>query len=438
MLARWAFWRGHSATLRGALPKVSVSRALIQGAILCAAVFPVCSFAQTDDPNGIHGRIELQDAASFDRPQSLDAELGTADHNDGLANLRLIYDSTWGAWSFDFHYLVTAEDGEDARLMQTESQLEQIPPATWFNLTDTFISRGSVLAEQGIDRLSLAYSTPDFVIRIGRQALTWGSGLVFRPMDLFDPFSPVALDTEFKPGTDMLYAQYLFADGSDLQFIAVPRSTVLDGAPDMNDSSFALHYHGEFAGFETTGLIARDHGDWTGALGVNGPLYGAAWNVEVLPTSVRDGPTVVSALANISDAQTLFDRNARLFAEYFHNGFGVEGDITAATLPSYLENRLARGQLFNIRQDYLAAGVSLEWSPLVTLSPTVIADLNDGSFDLYFSGSWSLDTNIVLYAGVQVPFGPRGSEYGGVPLAPADPVTSPSPCLIYLQLRRYF
>ncbi len=74
----------------------------------------------------------------------------------------------------------------------------------------------------------------------------------------------------------------------------------------------------------------------------------------------------------------------------------------------------------------------------MTLSPTVIADLNDGSFDLYFSGSWSLDTNTVLYAGVQAPFGPRGSEYGGVPLAPADPVTSPSPCLIYLQLRRYF
>ncbi len=79
---------------------------------------------------------------------------------------------------------------------------------------------------------------------------------------------------------------------------------------------------------------------WTGALGVNGPLYGATWNVEVLPTSVRDGPTIVSALANVSDAQTLFGRNARLFAEYFHNGFGVEGDVTAATLPSYLKTAL--------------------------------------------------------------------------------------------------
>jgi hypothetical protein len=415
-----------------------VSRALIQGAIMCAAVFPACSFAQTDDPDGIHGRIELQDAASFDRPQSLDAELGTTDHNDGLANLRLTYDPTWGSWSFDFQYLVTVEDGEDVRLEQTESQLEQVPPATWFNLTDTFIPRGSVLAEQSIDRLSLTYSTPDFVIRIGRQALTWGSGLVFRPMDLFDPFSPVAVDTEFKPGVDMLYVQYLFADGSDLQFIAVPRSTVPNAGPDMDDSSFALHYHGEVAGFETTGLVARDHGDLTGALGVNGPLYGATWNVEVLPTLVRDGPTVVSALANISDAETFFDRSARLFAEYFHNGFGVDGDVTAATLPSYLENRIARGQLFNIRQDYLAAGMSLEWSPLVTLSPTAIADLNDGSFDLVFSASWSLDTNTVLYAGVQAPFGSRGSEYGGIQLAPTNPAASPSPYLIYLQLRRYF
>jgi hypothetical protein len=394
------------------------------------------SSGRADDD--IHGRIELEDTGSFNRGYSLDAAQGTIDHNDGLMNLRLTYDPDWGRWSFDFHYLVTVEDGEEVRLARDEAALIPEPAQTWLNLTDTFLSKGSGLAQQGIDRLSLAYTAPDFVVRIGRQALTWGSGLVFRPMDLFDPFSPVATDTEFKPGADMLYTQYLFGDGSDLQFIAVPRAAQPNGAPSANESSFALHYHGTVAGWETTGLLARDHGDWTGALGVAGPLSGATWNVEILPTAVRAGPTVVSALANISDAQTLFDRNATLFAEYFHNGFGVDGSTTLTTLPGALINRLARGELFNVRSDYLAAGMTLEYSPLLTLSPTLIAGLNDGGLYLLAAANWSLSDNLVLIAGVQAPLGPRGSEFGGLPLAPGNPVALSPPSQLYLQLRRYF
>lgn len=410
-------------------------RALCRATLVLAGM--VLASVARADPD-IHGRIELEDVGSFNRSDSLDALLGTADHNDGLSNLRLTYDPSWGAWSLDVHYLVTAEDGEDVGILRRETALIPEPPATWLNLTDTFENRGALLAQQGLDRLSLAYTSPDFVLRIGRQALTWGSGMVFRPMDLFDPFSPVATDTEFKPGTDMLYAQYLFGDGSDLQFIAVPRARELNGAPTMNESSFAVHYHGTVFGWETTGLLARDHGDWTGAVGVTGPLSGATWNVEVLPTSVRDGPVELSALANISDAETLLDRNATLFAEYFHNGFGATGTGTLATLPAPLLDRLARGQLFNLRRDYIAAGMTWEYSPLMTLSPTVIADLDDGSFYLLVAANWSLSDNLVLIAGAETPFGPKGSEFGGLPLSPASPTALSPPAELYLQVRRYF
>ena len=94
-----------------------------------------------------------------------------------------------------------------------------------------------------IDRLAVTYTTPDLVVRVGRQAITWGSGLVFRPMDLFDPFSPTATDTECKPGVDMLYVQRLFADGSDLQFILAPRPAREGGPVTADASSAALHVH---------------------------------------------------------------------------------------------------------------------------------------------------------------------------------------------------
>ena len=129
-------------------------------------------------------------------------------------------------------------------------------------------------------------------------------------------------------------------------------------------------------------LLARDHGDWVGGVGVNGALGDATWNLELVPTFLSTGPTRVSALANISDAITLFDRNATVFAEYFHNGFGAGGgDFDLASLPPDLIDRLGRGQLFDTRRDYLAGGVTLEVDPLFTLNPTLIANLND--FSLY-------------------------------------------------------
>ncbi len=375
---------------------------------------------------------------SFGPSDSLSASLGAKDYNDAFTNLRFTFKPTWKNWTFDLHYVVTAEDGEGVVLDRVQTLAGPTPPSTWLNLTNTALDHGHILVQDGFDRLSLAYSTSDLVVRVGRQALSWGSGLVFKPMDLFDPFSPTAIDTEFKPGTDMAYAQYLFADGSDLQVIAVPRAERLGDAPTANDSSFALHYQGRIFGAETTLLLARDHGDWTAGAGLNGQAAGATWNVEVVPTAVRGGDVTLSGIANISYAAELAGHNARLFAEYFRNGFGVLGAATLQDLPADLQDRLARGQLFNVRKDYLATGMTFEASPLITFSPTVIAGLDDASVDLLASISWSLGDNLTLVSGAQAPIGRRGSEFGGLPISSDSAVLSSSPDQIYLQLRKYF
>ncbi len=333
-----------------------------EGAIL-ATLFLLTTPALADDGNdgddAIHGRVELQDAGNSVRGNTLDAQFGGENRNDFLSDIRLTWEPSWNNWSLAVHYVVDTDYGDDVPLARDESGLLSLPPATWFNLTNTFDNSGELEGSQRIDRLSVAYTTSDFVVRIGRQALTWGSGLVFRPMDLFDPFSPTATDTEYKPGTDMLYMQWLFGDGSDLQFIVVPRPDRLGAQPASDDSSEALHYHGTILGHATTLLLARDHGDWVAGLGVNGALGGATWNVELVPTFLRTGGTRVSSLANISDAVTFLDRNTTVFAEYFHNGFGDnESDLTFATLPPDLVDRLSRGQLFNVRSDYLATGLT--------------------------------------------------------------------------------
>src|SRR5579871_2970009 len=379
---------------------------------LAAMLLAPAAAAQTD--NALHGRLELADSGLFSNSDSIEAALGAKDSDEGLANLRLTWEPTWGDLSLQVHALATMEAGPAVALARSEASLLPAPPSTWLNLTATFTGRGEVLGQASIDRLALAYTTPGWVVRVGRQAITWGSGLVFRPMDLFDPFSPSATDTEYKPGVDMLYVQRLFADGSDLQLIVAPRPYHLGGAPSADASSAALHYHTALWGHATTLLLARDHGDWVGGVGVNGALGGATWNVELVPTFERAGHTRVSAVANISDGVTIAGRNATVFAEYFHNGFGVAGrPFDLADLPPDLVGRLARGQVFNLRRDYLAGGMTLEVTPLLTVSPTLIGGLDDQSAFALASASYSLADNLVLAGGVQLPIGPHGSEYGG-------------------------
>jgi hypothetical protein len=424
--------------MRGRASPSSPERAIL-AALFCAAVWAAPALAQTTDDDGLHGRLLVQDAFQATGPDSLQAASGAEDANDAIGNLRITWQPTWGPISLQVHYVISAEDGPDVELERLESRLYHAPPATWLDLTDTFENTGSLIASQTIDRLALTYTTPDLVVRVGRQALTWGSGLVFRPMDLFDPFSPTATDTEYKPGVDMLYVQRLFPDGSDLQLVIAPRPYQLGGPPSSDASSAALHFHTTLFGHETTLMMARDHGDWVAAAGVNGALAGSTWNLELVPTALRAGGVRVSALADISDAVTLFGRNATVFGEYFHNGFGVaSGQLEAADLPPALVERLARGQVFNLRQDYLAAGVTLEVNPLLSLSPTLIADLDDGSVYPLIAATYSLADNVSLIAGAQVPLGRPRSEFGGVALSPQSPTLLQPPQQIYIQLRRYF
>jgi hypothetical protein len=429
-MARSPPTRGGASWLRPELAALALALALAGGRASAQA---------TDPSNALHGRIELQDAGFFGRDDGIDAALEAKDRNDALANVRLTWEPTWDRWSLQVHYVVGLEDGPNVALARAETGLIPAPPSTWLNLTGTLVDRGELVGQQGLDRLAVAYSAPDFVVRVGRQALTWGSGLVFRPMDLFDPFSPSATDTEYKPGTDMLYVQRLFSDGSDLQFIVVPRPERRGGPVTSGASSIALHLHTTLMGHQTTWLLARDHGDWVAGVGVNGALGGATWNVELVPTVLGAGGTRVSALANISDATTLFGRNATVFAEYFHTGFGVAGGrYDLAGLPPNLVARLSRGQLFNTRQDYLAGGLTLEITPLLSLGPTLIMSLDDASAFALVAATYSFGDNLTLAGGFEVPVGPARTEFGGLPVAPSSALVLAPPGQVYLQLRRYF
>lgn len=429
-----------SATLSAFRPERALLAAAFALVAQTAAAAPPAPENGTGD-NGLHGRLELQEGAAWSQDDALETALGARTRNDAGADLRLTWEPTWGSWSVQAAYEATLLYGDSVPVARATGGLLPGPALNWARLQTVLVDEGRTLATQRLDRLAIGWSSPDLVVRAGRQALTLGSGLVFRPMDLFNPFAPNAIDTEYKPGTDMLYVQRLFAGGADLQLIVVPRPDQAGRQPTGEASSAALVYRRTLAGQQTTWMVAADHGDVVTALGVAGSLGGAAWNLELVPTVLKDGGVRTSALANITDARTLFGRNATLFAEYYHNGFGVTGGgpgYSLATLPSALTARLARGQVFTTRQNHIAAGLTLEATPLLTLAPTLLLDLDDPSAFVLAQATLSLGDNLTLVSGVQAPMGPHRSEYGGLPLAPGVSTALAPSTRVYVQLRRYF
>jgi hypothetical protein len=337
-------------------------------------------------------------------------------------NLSLVRDTERARWDFQAGYQFIALHSDTVELAR-DFPGSPLPigrvindDRRWFDLTHTIRDEGTTAVVQRLDRMSVGLTTASTSLRFGRQAITWGNGLVFTPMDIFNPFDPAAIDTEFKLGDDMLYGQYLFANGNDLQAVAVVRRDPLTGEVERSQGSLAAKLHG-FAGGQEYDLLAAEHYDDT-VLGAGGAwsLGGAIVRGDLTWTRTeRDD--IWSAVLSASYSWTWNGRNVTGLAEYFYNGFGQSaGEYSPealATNPDLLA-RLERGELFTLGRHYLAASATIEVSPLVLFTPNVFVNLGDPSALLQVVTQYDWTRDLRLWAALSLPMGAPGTEYGGI------------------------
>jgi hypothetical protein len=166
-------------------------------------------------------------------------------------------------------------------------------------------------------------------------------------------------------------------------------------------------------------------------------LGGAVGRLDVLYTDVPAHDGCWSMVGNIDYSWVLFGKNMYGFAEYYHNPFGARDKTGYLTPDPQLVARLARGELYTHGRDYAAVGMQIELAPLVNVFGNVIANLNDGSRYWQVRGVWDARENLVLMAGLNLPVGQRGTEFGGIPVGPGGPYLSPGRSL-FLRAAYYF
>ncbi|MGI1680223.1 MAG: hypothetical protein K6L75_15895 [Cellvibrionaceae bacterium] len=315
-----------------------------------------------------------------------------------------------------------------------------------FDLTHVVSNDEDTVLLHRLDRMNVGYSNNNMTVRVGRQVVSWGNGLIYNPLDFFNPFDPAAIDKEYKTGDDMLYAQYLLESGSDVQAVWVarrePKDSILAstlnnksrGDISSSQQSMAIKYHyvnydssssgsnNFLAGLELDFVLAQHYEDEIVGVGLVKSIGGALWRSDVMVTKT-ERQRATSFVTNLSYSWVWRGHNVSGIIEYFYNGFGVKkNSISLADLTPVSEDdvifdllsKVQRGELYGIGRHYFAASASIELTPLMIASPTLFINLVDSSALFQLTASYDIAQNWQIIGALNVPIGSKDTEFGGM------------------------
>ncbi|MFQ5605947.1 MAG: hypothetical protein ACE5HS_21970 [bacterium] len=233
-------------------------------------------------------------------------------------------------------------------------------------------------------------------LTIGRQRIAWGTGYVWNPTDLLNPFNPAAVELDEKQGVDAAYLVVPLGSLSRIEGVYAPGRKQLQSSAAFRVSSHLGEYDfsimaGDFQSDKVLG------GDFAGYLG------GAGLRGEFTFTWKKAGDNFFRAILN---ADYNFSHDIYVFAELYFNGQG------RTNKKNYEVADLFSGQTFNLARHYLALSGNKNLTPLLALSFYSIMNLNDRSCLLGPALTYSLATNLEVTASAYFFMGANDSEYG--------------------------
>ena len=414
--------------------------------IAVALLLPAAAALANETTTEIGGHTKLNATGQSYPSSSLFRDAVGSTAIDATGELRINLGADNGPWSLTADWQLVALHGDTFELGRSlppgaELLFQTLPEddRRLFDLTKVVTEGNDHALLHRLDRLAVGYTSEKTVLRLGRQALSWGNGLFYAPMDLVNPFDPAAVDTEYKAGDDMLYLQYLRDNGDDVQAAYVARRDLLSGDTDADDATAAVKYHGFAGELEYDLLLAENYGDAVVGLGGGRSIGGAILRGDVVVTDT-DIDTYLQLVANLTYSWVWGGKNMSGAIEYFYNGFGLRAgryDLTALANEPDLARRLGRGELFSLGRHYLAGSVLIEVTPLWTVTPTVLANVADPSALIQVVTGFSLSDDMTLLGSINLPLGPDGSEFGGIPAGVPDRYLSGGPGL-FAQFAWYF
>ena len=284
------------------------------------------------------------------------------------------------------------------------------PPKPWLNMEHT-VSTGTTNGYGiGAYRAYVGLEGERGVLRAGRQRVAWGTGKIWNPTDVLNPYSPTSLERDERRGVDALYAragvgtlgqaELVWAGEDrwvDQQMLARGRgnfggwdASLLGGK--IAGSTAAFMVGGDFAGTVADGTL---HGEWG--------YFHPQWRTPYWKAGIGYDYNVTS------ETKLRWLKDAAFVVEYYRAGNG-ETDTRRYNFAPVLA-----GKEVGVARDYFGASVSKDLHPLVKLDLYAVANADDGSTFFAPALTWNALNDLYLSAGLQRFGGERRTEYGRQP-----------------------
>jgi len=399
---------------------------LFPGIRRCASAFELLS-----DDEGRYSNLTVAGKATFlasDAPS--DPVLFPDEHNETtLARLRLGLETTYCDWmNSELAYEQRARwlsglTGLGAGSSFLPSQAPSPFRLTQFDWEIAADDNSSYRHE--IDRALVALHPTWGDVTIGRQAIGLGRGVLFSAVDVFNPFTPLEVDRQWRRGVDAFRAEYRLSTTSSAECIAASGETWeqsavlgrLRGYLGDVDGSLIFGKRAEdfmvASAFSAVVEEAEVHGELAVFDTPEAQTDGTLWGGNHLATKAVIGSSYTFDIGN----------GLTLLGEYLYSDFGIEDaeDAVVRLQDRDFQRRFLRGDTQILGRQAVAAQLSYPFSNAVNGSFLMLTNPTDGSGVVSPSLRWDLDENITLISNIFVPWGNRPSggqfrsEYGATP-----------------------
>lgn len=263
-----------------------------------------------------------------------------------------------------------------------------------------------------IDRLYFKQSFDFGNIEIGRQRISWGTGRVWNPTDLFNPISPTTFYKMEKDGADAVSAKFYLGNFTDLNIVFNPQEKI-------KNSNYGFRFRTNFDEYDVSMIGGYFDKRYVVGMDFAGNLWEAGIRGEGI-YSIDDINSDNNFIKYILGIDYQFTPELYALLEYHFNGEGKTNKTT------YEFMRLINGEILNLSNSYLAVSAMYQATPLFLVTVSNNINLNDSSGFIGLVGNYSVTSDFYMNIASQIFYGDAHTEYWYFPNS------------FYLQAEYYF
>jgi hypothetical protein len=252
-----------------------------------------------------------------------------------------------------------------------------------------------------LDRAVLAYQFKKTDFSLGRQAIEWGAGRFWQPMNVFGAFSPTALDTDYKGGIDSARLSYYPSSFSSLDLVVAAATEDSSAANQEYKESFASVYRQQLNGLgELSFLLGEVLDNNTLGVSLESEWQGIGLRFEGVQYEMDiDDERYLFFIAGLDYYfSDYFTNGFLLTVEYYQNELGAEKQSELSA--QFVNPLLLNGIQQHLGEQVLGLSLNRDVSPLLNMNYSLLGSQlqniegsNKSSFLHQINFSYSLANN---------------------------------------------